>query len=129
MSKIQQFGRPFETFDPSNKKHRKIFHDVLRYRTWGRSAICFWSEDDSTGNNSLMDQCVKAISTYYMEKEFDGDYILESSDSYGVIITEGFNFIRYNLSSNSATVTVYGDEEFLKDIKESLFDAFFFARR
>ena len=70
MSKIQQFGRPYETFDPSNKKHRKIFHDVLRYRTWGRSAICFWSEDDSTGNNSLMDQCVKAISTYYMEKEF-----------------------------------------------------------
>lgn len=60
----------------------------------------------------------------YMEKEFDGDYILESSDSYGVIITEEFNFIRYNLGSNSATVTVYGDEEFLKDIKESLFNAF-----
>ena len=70
MSKIQQFGRPFETFDPSNKKHRQIFHDVLRYRTWGRSAICFWAEDDSSGNNSLMDQCVKAIGTYYMEKEF-----------------------------------------------------------
>ena len=70
MSKIQQFGRPFETFDPSNKKHRQIFHDVLRYRTWGRSEICFWAEDDSSGNNSLMDQCVKAIGTYYMEKEF-----------------------------------------------------------
>jgi hypothetical protein len=70
MSKIQQFGRPHETFDPSNKEHRKIFHDALRYRTWGRSPICFWAEDDSSGSNSLMDQCIKAMSTYYIEKEF-----------------------------------------------------------
>jgi hypothetical protein len=70
MSKIQQFGRPHETFDPSNKVHRKIFHDVLRYRTWGRSPICFWNEEDSSGSNSLMDQCIKAMGRYYMEKEF-----------------------------------------------------------
>ena len=70
MSKIQQFGRLHETFDPSNKKHRKIFHDVLRYRTWGRSPICFWAEDDSSGSNSLMDQCIKAMGRYYIEKEF-----------------------------------------------------------
>ncbi len=70
MSKIQQFGRVFETFDPSNKNHRKIFHDVLRYRTWGRSPICFWAEDDSSGSNSLMDQCIKAMGKYYIEKEF-----------------------------------------------------------
>ena len=70
MSKIQQFGRLHETFDPSNKKHRKIFHDVLRYRTWGRSPICFWAEDDSSGSNSLMDQCIKAMGKYYIEKEF-----------------------------------------------------------
>jgi hypothetical protein len=60
----------------------------------------------------------------YMEKEFDGDYILESTDSYGIIITEGFNFIRYNLSSNSVTVTVYGDKEFIADIRESVFSQF-----
>lgn len=60
----------------------------------------------------------------YMEKEFDGDYILESTDSYGIIITEGFNFIRYNLSSNSVTVTVYGDKQFIEDIKESVFGHF-----
>ena len=70
MSKIQQFGRPHETFDPSNKRHRKIFHDVMRYKTWGRSAICFWAEDDSSGSNSLMDQCIKAMGRYYIEKEF-----------------------------------------------------------
>jgi len=60
----------------------------------------------------------------FMESEFEGDYILESNDSYGMIITEGFNFIRYNLSSNSVTVTVYGDKEFIADIKESIFDNF-----
>jgi len=70
MSKIQQFGRPHETFDPGNKKHRKIFHGVMQYRTWGRSPICFWAEDDSSGSNSLMDQCIKAMGRYYMEKEF-----------------------------------------------------------
>jgi hypothetical protein len=78
----------------------------------------------STFSREYQMHCTRKKWHDYMEKEFDGDYILESSDSYGVIITEGFNFIRYNLSSNSATVTVYGDEEFLKDIKESLFNAF-----
>lgn len=80
--------------------------------------------DKSTFSREYQMHCTRKKWHDYMEKEFDGDYILESSDSYGVIITEGFNFIRYNLSSNSATVTVYGDEEFLKDIKESLFNAF-----
>jgi hypothetical protein len=42
----------------------------MRYRTWGRSEICFWAEDDSSGSNSLMDQCIKAIGRYYIEKEF-----------------------------------------------------------
>ena len=70
MSKIQQFGRPHETFDPDNQKHRKIFYEVMQYKTWGRSPICFWAEDDSSGSNSLMDQCIKAMGKYYMEKEF-----------------------------------------------------------
>jgi hypothetical protein len=42
----------------------------MRYRTWGRSPICFWAEDDSSGSNSLMDQCIKAMGRYYIEKEF-----------------------------------------------------------
>ena len=70
MSKIQQFGRPYETFDPTNKRHRAIFHEAIKYRTWGRSAICFFPEDDANGSNSLMDQLTKAVSKYYMEKEF-----------------------------------------------------------
>jgi hypothetical protein len=70
MSKIQQFGRRYETFDASNAEHRAIFHGVLKYRTWGRSPIRFWAGIDSSGSNSLMDQCIREIGTYYMEKEF-----------------------------------------------------------
>jgi hypothetical protein len=70
MSKIQQFGRRYETFDASNTEHRAIFHGVLKYRTWGRAPIRFWAGLDSSGSNSLMDQCIREIGKYYMENEF-----------------------------------------------------------
>jgi hypothetical protein len=84
VSKLAQFSRPFETFDPANKRHRKIFHEVLKYRTWGRSPICFWNEDDASGMNSLMDQCTKSMGRYYIVKEFgnliDNDPFLPTDD-------------------------------------------------
>lgn len=67
MSKINQFGRKFETFDPNNKIHRKLFHDALKHRTWGRSPIRFWVDDEQT---DLMYQCTKKMAHWYMEKEF-----------------------------------------------------------
>jgi|FreactcultureFD7_1027221.scaffolds.fasta_scaffold45579_3 hypothetical protein len=67
MSKIEQFARQHETFNPTNKKHREIFHNVLKHKTWGRSPIRFWLEDETT---SLMDQCTKNMARYYMEQEF-----------------------------------------------------------
>lgn len=67
MSKLIQFSRPCETFDPTNKHHREIFHAALRHRSWGRSPIRFWLIEETT---SLMDQCTKKMARYYMEKEF-----------------------------------------------------------
>ena len=67
MSKLEQFSRPCETFDPTNKHHREIFHSALRHRSWGRSPIRFWLIEETT---SLMDQCTKKMARYYMEKEF-----------------------------------------------------------
>lgn len=67
MSKISQFGRQFETFNPDNKEHRRIFHDALRHNTWGKSPIRFWIDDEQT---DLMYQCTKKMSYWYMEKEF-----------------------------------------------------------
>lgn len=67
MSKIAQFGRQFEVFDASNKKHREIFHTALRYKTWGRSPIRFWVDDEQT---DLMYQCTRKMAFWYMQKEF-----------------------------------------------------------
>jgi hypothetical protein len=67
MSKLEQFARPFETFDPTNKQHRAIFHAALKNRSWGMSPIRFWLIEETT---SLMDQCTKNMARYYMEKEF-----------------------------------------------------------
>jgi hypothetical protein len=127
--KKRQFrGWAWASEDVNNNimNNEKIFVGASDYSDYVYSQLLDkrLESDKSTFSREYQMHCTRKKWHDYMEKEFDGDYILESSDSYGVIITEGFNFIRYNLSSNSATVTVYGDEEFLKDIKESLFDAF-----
>ena len=127
--KKRQFrGWSWASEDVNNNimNNEKIFVGASDYSDYVYSQLLDkrLESDKSTFSREYQMHCTRKKWHDYMEKEFDGDYILESSDSYGVIITEGFNFIRYNLSSNSATVTVYGDEEFLKDIKESLFDAF-----
>lgn len=67
MSKIAQFGRQFEVFDASNKKHREIFHTALKHKTWGRSPIRFWIDDEQT---DLMYQCTRKMAFWYMQKEF-----------------------------------------------------------
>ena len=127
--KKRQFrGWSWASEDVNNNimNNEKIFVGASDYSDYVYSQLLDkrLESNKSTFSREYQMHCTRKKWHDYMEKEFDGDYILESSDSYGVIITEGFNFIRYNLSSNSATVTVYGDEEFLKDIKESLFDAF-----
>lgn len=75
MSKIAQYGRQFEVFDASNKKHRELFHAALKHKTWGRSPIRFWVDDEQT---DLMYQCTRKIAHYYMQKEF-GKIKLDSS--------------------------------------------------
>jgi hypothetical protein len=67
MSKISQLNRPSEVFDPFNKKHRQLFHEALKHKTWGRSPIRFWLDETE---DSLMDQCTKKIAKYYLLKEF-----------------------------------------------------------
>lgn len=67
MSKVQLQNRPIVAFDPTKKLHRKIFYDMMKYRTWGRSPIRFWLEED---NYNLIDQLQRKMARYYMEKEF-----------------------------------------------------------
>jgi len=67
MSKVEQYSRPWVTFDPSDKKHREIFHTALKHNTWGKSPVRFWLEGETS---SLMDQCTSKMARYYMEQEF-----------------------------------------------------------
>ena len=67
MSKIIQFGRHYVSFDPSNAQHRAIFHNALVNKTWGRSPVRFWLDDEQT---DLMYQCTKKMAHWYMEQEF-----------------------------------------------------------
>ena len=67
MSKVQLQNRPIVPFDASKKEHRKIFYEAMKYRTWGRSPIRFWLEED---NYNLIDQIQKKMAKYYMMKEF-----------------------------------------------------------
>ncbi len=67
MSKIQQYGRPFVTFDASNSEHRKLFHEIVKYNNFGRSPIRFWLENE---HNNLMNQISKDLTDYYLTKEF-----------------------------------------------------------
>ena len=67
MSKIEQFGRQYETFDPTNANHRSIFFNVLKNKTWGRSPIRFWMDNEQT---DLMYQCTKKMAYWYMQQEF-----------------------------------------------------------
>lgn len=60
----------------------------------------------------------------YIEEEFDGDYIIQPNDTNGMIICEGYNFIRYHLGSNSVEVSIFGDNEFIDSAKDSLLDSF-----
>lgn len=54
----------------------------------------------------------------FIEDEFEGDHILEFNESSGMIVTEGDNFIRYNVNSNTININIFGDEIFLKNASD-----------
>jgi hypothetical protein len=56
----------------------------------------------------------------FIEDEFDGDHIVEFNESTGIVMFEEHNFFRYNVNSNTITVTIFGDETFLNDIDLTL---------
>jgi hypothetical protein len=66
----------------------------------------------STFNRDLKLHGNRSKWTNFIETQFDGDHIIELSESNGIIITEGANFIRYDVNSNSITARMYGDAEF-----------------
>lgn len=76
MSKINQYGRPYVTFDVENKEHRKIFHDIVKHNNFGRAPVRFWLENEQ---NNLMNQIKVDLVNYYIAKEF-GSLTLKESE-------------------------------------------------
>ena len=54
----------------------------------------------------------------FIEDEFDGDHILEFNESAGMIVTDGDNFVRYSVNSNTITINIFGDEIFITNASE-----------
>jgi len=60
----------------------------------------------------------------FIETEFDGDHIIEFSDSGGMILFEDHTFLRYGVNSNTITVNSFGDDDFLESVNDILLQHF-----
>jgi hypothetical protein len=81
-------------------------------------------KNKSTFNRDLKLHGNRSKWTNFIESEFDGDHIIELSESNGLIITDDENFIRYDVSSNSITARMYGDADFNAEIERLLLQNF-----
>lgn len=60
----------------------------------------------------------------YVNFEFEGDRIIQFSESSGIVITEGLNFFKYSCSSNSCDIDIHGDFNFTGEIEEFILTNF-----
>ena len=67
---FNSYGRPFVTYDPSNKQHREYFSQFMKTNTWGNSPVRFIIDNEESANfiATLKNQTL----LYYMGKEFKG---------------------------------------------------------
>jgi hypothetical protein len=77
-------------------------------------------KNKSTFNRDLKLHGNRSKWTEFIESEFDGDHIIELSETNGLIITDEENFIRYDVSANSITARMYGDADFNAQIETLL---------
>lgn len=68
MSLLEFNCRPLVEFDPSKKEHRRLYHEFVTYKTWGRSPFRFICPDDHGHNLVTMMQ--RSLIEYYVDKEF-----------------------------------------------------------
>lgn len=107
-------------------QNEKIFVGTADYTDYIYSQLidARHQQNKSTHHREVQLHCSRKKWSDYVEYEFDGDYIYQPNDSNGTIIMDGYNFIRYNTGSTSATVNIYGDKEFIETVAESLFNVF-----
>jgi hypothetical protein len=67
MSILSANVRPWVTFDPKNKDHRKWVYDFVKTGAWGSCPVRFLLPD---GLNNLNAMVQHQMLEYYMDKEF-----------------------------------------------------------
>jgi hypothetical protein len=67
MSRLDYIGRPWVSFDPSNRQHRKWFAEFQRKGTWGHCPVRFIVSDD---HGDLITLIQRKLIGYYVDKEF-----------------------------------------------------------
>jgi hypothetical protein len=134
------YQRPYRAKRPRKKRHfdswtwnsietpshimssEKIFIGANDYGDYlySQLLVARGEKNKSTFNRDLKLHGNRSKWTEFIESEFDGDHIIELSESNGLIITDEENFIRYDVSSNSITARMYGDADFNAEIETLL---------
>jgi hypothetical protein len=126
-TKASSVGFTVRSSEPNNSPERKIspegndkfFVGASDYSDWlYMQMIDARSEKKiSTHNSELKLHGNRQKWKEFIEEEFEGDHILQFTSSSGLIITEGLNFIRYDVNSNSITTQTYGDKIFIENVQ------------
>jgi hypothetical protein len=64
---LNDASRPVVMFDASDKKHRGIYQEFLKNRSWGKSPIRFHLTED---HDNVVSMVHEMIANYHIEKEF-----------------------------------------------------------
>jgi hypothetical protein len=67
MSILELSGRPFTVFDPTNRDHRKFYHQFVKTGTWGKCPYRFVVPDD---HGDLITMIQRTLVKFYVEHEF-----------------------------------------------------------
>jgi hypothetical protein len=67
MSRLDYIGRPWVSFNPENKQHRKWFAEFQRTRTWGSCPVRFIVSDE---HGDLITLIQRKLIGHYVDREF-----------------------------------------------------------
>lgn len=67
MSRLAFIGRPWVSFDETNRQHRKWFTEFEQMGTWGRCPVRFIVSDD---HGDLLTMIQRKLLKHYVGKEF-----------------------------------------------------------
>ena len=68
MSRLEYYSRPLVAFDPTNKEHRRFYHQFIKENTWGRCPVRFICPAE-TGSD-LVKMMTRQLAEYYIQQEF-----------------------------------------------------------